>query len=830
MFSNNIRLDPTSSVQLVLNETIKDIFKIYEETRPKGLQNSIVIADNQNDEDPSLMADVIANAAEGAAVAGVGALTGYRGVIVGAAWGAGKAIKNHFVEWYWGDTKTTITTYNLKYLESNALDNIKNDILSDDKKVQIQKLYNVLCQYQRLKGTRFGLNILGFKIGEYRDDGVIDDPKYLMAILIGRKLKAIAEAKSKDEAARQEEHLVSFLEKIANNEKVLQSNSNDTAYLSLRSVINKVKKDLILPSKERENRDEVTKWLDKLNDNLSDVPSKVNQFVTHMQKRISSLTTAVRPDVFSLYQQKNESNINLTELKNIDDNGYLKLLAQTIWATDSLKLEDKKAFIAGFRDHSNIKENNFIEKTYIEFEKIIQLKNELQQQMSVFSKIQEIVKLGGNLALISVIPNIQFLLEKIRNTEKALVDAQNAFVLAIEPGFSNSSKHFKDAFTAHGFVRAPLDLSAINDALMALCHLSTIDGLQQAVEDKAKNAIDTFKKETLQLGQALAEHQSAEPQPTSTASVSTGASKVDDEKALLNSWVMVEVEKSNAPEKDAGKCDAVMQKWVKDGISSGTIDPIKLPEEIVVQPWYRRLFAPVSAPQLSQDQDKKTIEKLQAELSKVKSENVKLNTENTRLATMSLAFTKVIEKLSDDSGQIHEIKREMGTLKNESEGVKADRQLGNDFSQMIAHYTHYNEESFSLFHFHGKKGRDAASKLLAAFNKALTDKHPLVPLSTFFKDFVSANLEILTGNYNGHSLRTYLIAFHGFLHHTNKNKNITDYLDYKLTEYQKLPSADIKNAFSQLFPQVQAANNALPAKKPEIKKNDHVSNFRFVRY
>jgi hypothetical protein len=720
---NPLLLKSSESVQVKLTDEISYILNKYEEARPKDLAQSYTVA--TDNADPSLAVDMLNGVTEGAAIAAVGTLAGWRGVLVGAAYGAAKRC----IDWFNKDNKKELTTYNLHYLKPLNLNKKNSTVLTEQEQKEISQIYDITYQYQLLKGSRFGVKILN--IGEHRDDNVIDDPKYLLNIFIGRKLKAISEAKQ-EEVGQQKKHLSDFLDKCLHDDapeiikNILSSNSADTDFLSLRTVINTVQKYLKNDKKSTETSDH-KQWFAILNQQLPTIKNNIADLNEHFKKRFTHLTCEVDPDKFRRYNNRMSANENATDWNDIKTVPYHSLLAQYIWNEDHSEI-NKSTFIEGLKKYinNNSADTQVFEKAYEKFVEIIKTKNELSAALKLLQNLHGIIgtdnTAAANLVLSTIIPHLQFLLEKIKNTELALSNKQDELVLILEPTASKSKNQiFKNAFTRYGFtVKTPVDLTSIHEALLALYHLSINTDLKEKVSDDLTAAVEKFKKDVIAF--------SGLGTPDNTLLTTSSASSTTATSTATSSSTTTVTDNQPADKMD----DNLMQSWI-----------------ILREQSEKAIDEHETIDQEYEEKKKYWMEQKIAELEK-SNETLqgKVNTLETQL-----------QQANKDKDEANKQLAEL--IPNE-----AASKIKEAFNQLIEHYKNYSRESHNLFYHHGAAGLKAARDIKTEFLK-ISDANLSKMTADNFKTFLSTNQNILKGNYSKHSLKSYLLAFYQYLNNSD---------------------------------------------------------------
>lgn len=457
------------ATKLMLTDSIVDVFAAYQAARPIELAHSIQTSAEEMKDD-GLAVDMIREVGGAVAVAEAGALLGQRGVVAAGAYAGLKVLAQHVMQYAQGEGRPSLDVYNLHYLEREQF--IKNENLGGseakckERLKKLQTLFDLTCLYQEIKGTRFGLKLGFIRIGEQqRDDKVIDDVKYFVNILIGRKLQLAAKARSEKEYQGHLEHLARFLESISKMPCVTQSNSDDTKYISLRKIINLVKKDLLDRTITSEDGISEPELVEGVNEGLKKINKEVGGVLGEVAKRFTCFISPRRQidflDVLRVPQLDGVGNFSAFE----DASSYEALLLEILYknvAVDDGKLEKLvDEFIAFSQVGKLSKENKGAIKAA--FKDLIDAKNKLFQLNLELEKLLESIQSNKD-SIKKLAQSLMFLLKEIKLSQSILIEKFRQVESVFRPlqKLSKNTK-FKDNFTAYSSDRLDVSLEIIRE-------------------------------------------------------------------------------------------------------------------------------------------------------------------------------------------------------------------------------------------------------------------------------------------------------------------------------------------------------------------------------
>lgn len=752
-------------IKILLTDKILKVIKAYEDARDKDIAASVVFPAVQK-EKPSIGADAASGAAEATGAALLGQLGGWKGTliagVVGAAGGAIKSIKNRFAE-----GQPEIAMAELSYLEEEQFP-LNNENLDPNEIKDLQERYNNVLHYQELKKSR------GFFLGlgkNYKEDE-INDPKYFIAILIGRKLKAAANASTRQKYETELAHLNNFIQEIAAKySELFDSNSDDTTYLSLRTLVIWLKERHYKADEIKNQTDNNKKRLEDLMLLVKDIHHQAEDTFTDCWKLVRNSATDYKKSQFDLYKTRSESpsqkSTKLNELKA--DSTFIDLF-ENYENQSPIKEEVLKKALA---KAANVNESIVTSEMARAFQDILDSAAKIKYLSSILQKIMKLKTSGGNLAIIKVLPDINILTEEMKQSIILLKSLQNNFFKAITPLYSNSSSpKFKNNFARYAFL--PFDHEALpmfDEAKFLTGLLTDSPNLEDEIKADIHGQIVTIHQEVEALRSNVPNPQSLE-RLAQENEINKDA-MFDD---FMRDVVIVDMEKSLA----AGKLPEIPEPIKKQ------IDQHKN------KSWFQLFSNRLSAEN-----------ELRAKLEAERAENGKLQTEKnaeilelkTRLDELQNEKERLVHQRGDLNNQKLELEAKNGKLKakkNELKllSAKSDMEgklltLVNNFTIFLNDYKHNTRSGFlGIFSAHGNKGRQNAKKFADKFTKAMlavvrefqtkedyTLEKVKLDLDATYKQLLNNYSHLLVGNYKAHSFKTYLLAYHQYLTASLLNTN-----------------------------------------------------------
>ena len=487
---------PVNAVQIEFTKTIDQIFAAYQGARPNGLEQSILVQNDfpEDNVKQKLLEKLGRNVGEGVVVAEIGALGGQAGVGLVAAYKTAEVLVGNLWAWVKPKTNERKTFYNLSYLKPKTytIDSSReNDTVYMRRIKTLQKLRNYVYAYQQLKGTRFGLNLIVYQIGEKQlNENLIDDGKYLVEILYGRKLDAAYEAliNSNDEKLFQKQitHLLDFEEKVSKLDEILESNSDDTARISMRTLSIEIIKDVTEMEEKNKEIQGKFKLLELLKTNYAKTSKAVADFEKSFQERFTRLLCNTEPNNFILYQD-NESFKNLESKDEIKNNPYLNFLNQTIYAHNKVDPNQLENFSEELKTYTGNKKDP--QKIITCFTSIIDSNNKLLDLQNALTKLMQIKGISA-LEFMKVIPQAIFIFKEIIKTQQELKAKLRQFSHELYETYPGCNKEFKNKFAKYGYYRIDFDTQSFHDALIILEQLAdNADSITQNLEDTIKDQV-----------------------------------------------------------------------------------------------------------------------------------------------------------------------------------------------------------------------------------------------------------------------------------------------------------------------------------------------------
>lgn len=765
------------AVTIKLHDIITSIFKDYEDTRPADLALSYQVAPTDSSKEGGLAADLAMHVGDAAVAGALGAVGGVKGVVAAAAHQGMKVVAKHIWQYFSDDSIESVDVHNLSYLQDETFGDNNNFCSPGDadretiakRKEILQKLYNHACTYQKLKGTRFGFRLFGFTFGEHRDDNVIDDFKYLVNILIGRKLLLAAKAGSFAVYQQHLEHLYKFLERISERPEILESKSNDTTYTSLRSVINRVKKDLLKQSDPVGILD-IKDRLKTLCHDINLAFDNASHLLVEVKKRTTHLVCDLTPKDF--FDAQHPDAFHQPGFRGRLKPAYYDLLNNVFYKNEPINSEkldaDVVAFIDGMRQHAGATLDARAKQVLqVNLKQLIVSKKALQTLLNTL-KLLDDIKRGGENALLAVSDQLVYLLSDIKQAQFVLIKSQKAFVDALAAHcYQTANSTFKDSFTEHGYRRLLIDVIPVNNAIIALEEINLNKAaVVTAVAHQASDAIAAFKAAV----KAPVDKDQPQVEPERVT---------EEDDTALKDWVMVNL--------DASVSANDFEKFAN-----------KVPVEVKALPWFRLPFANAAL--------QRENELLRQQVAKADGIIVAKNAENVAKQVTIDALTREsqAEKATNQGA-----KAERDTLKVKAVlDARIDRHQ-KVFELFIQDYIGRNHHSsiWSWAHFHGSHGRDVASELRYHFNLRINDVKSnkdvtIENLSQIMQDvfiqLLNDKKDLLDGNFNPHSLKTYLLAYAGYLADENNIDKVRPLNSYHVQNYVTDKSKDVKKLYNEL--------------------------------
>ncbi len=732
------------AVTIELTPEISAIFRDYESARPQkdsGLSMSAsyqTFSPDSNDE--GLFSKAAARVTDAVVAGELGAVGGQAGVVAGAGIAIGKTLAGHLYERT--TKKKTIQIFNVAYLKSDELAKLEANpfigVSAEQSKSRLdmlKKLYHHACTYQKLKGTRFGLNLYFFTIGEHRDDSLINDPKYLVNILIGRKLVLAANAKSKEEYDLHIKHLRNFLKEVVKRDDILQSKSDDSTYLSIRNVINMVNKYLVDQADKEEQTADNDTLFDLLQQHVDQSLKNSAKLYDDIIDRTTRLVCDIDPEEFRQYTRDTTFTCKLDISKKLANHGsHYNVLLTKLFGQDFISDDNLSTLIAGLKKYAGIEEfrneNSF--KTI--FKQIVENKKRLHDLLAALKKFEGIKAKAGLDAFITLSDQLAYLLQEIKKSQFALVKAQRALVDELSKYTSDcKSQEFKNAFTRHGYDRLTSDIKPINEAIIALEQISlNKEDIKAKLDGEIASSITDFQKDLSNLG-------FLEIKPATAPEDHTEPEAEQDDDDALKDWVEVNLEKSGV-------------EFAK-----------QLPENVKDLSWFKKMFSDTELRHKYEEQQKE-LKKKDAMIAALKVE--KQTAESAKKASDA-------EKAAAKSAQ-QEAERNAAAITSTKELHDSIEAYRATFNKFINDYVKKNKASsiWSFFtHFHGTHGLGVAGFILSEFNSLVDDlnKRDIThenlhsTINEWYKSMLQLHKKNLDGNFNPHSLKTYLYAFSEYL-------------------------------------------------------------------
>lgn len=785
----NVR--PTLATKVTLTPAIIQVLDLYELARPEDLNMSYTVADDQAKTDgQDFLSELGMKMAEGAALGAVGGAAGIvKGAALGAGYGAYQVTSERVKNW-WSGSKNQIHVYNLDYLaETNFSKDNQNS--SPELIDKLQALYNQCLQYQELKAKRPGFWFFGWGVGEHKEDHHVDDVKYLVNILIGRKLKAAAEAANEADRKAHLEHLYRLLNKVCASKDILFSRSDDTTYLSLRAVINTVKRDL-LEIEQEDELDNAKEILNHIFHNSNNIKNKVESFSADLDERLTYLLCDMKPIDFNLYNNKSEFNAQAGNNSIIENSKYYQLINQLIYGNLDLDLDNVDELKAGFFQYSGAQLSKSAANSLKELTKE---KQRLAKLLATFELLKQVKDSGGVEAFSNVINEYAEVLVQVKESQKKIVSCQMAFVNELSKIYkkSNNSRSFKDNFTQYGYKRMKACNRQIDDAVILIDRLPA--NVHEIAKEQSKKAIQTYKSDVERLNGRNVSNLNASISPTKfVEEICEEEQQASEFDRLMDDWVDVKVNQEGFDQLPA----CVMEKpglWARltgNILSSKDETILSLLHELEQAKW---LAAGIAV-------DRKAIYDINSENIKIESENIEIKKINTTLSSS-------LREVNAENTEL--LKRNSNLLQDLNYYLHRDfiHSVQKEFNKFINAYILNNKKSsFSFFENHGKYGRDTAKMFKKSFDgmidKLLNDDHEYdnrdeiqEHIKEEFIQLLKGNFSVLDGGYNSGSLKCYMLAFHDLLQdkHSIATQNVDNVEKYHKKIYSTQSSAAIESAY-----------------------------------
>ncbi len=690
---------------------IERVLAAYTDARPKDMAVSITF-ETQEDDNTCL------------ALAGVGAKTAaaYVGGTTGAAAVLGIEFVQKIGELFQGAQPDTYYTRQLEYLSEPDLQPKAG--MAEHRKItdSLQGLYHICLEYQSSKASRPGF--LWF--GEHKQNDCIDDPKYLINILIARKIKAAAEADNYQDYEKHRQHLTEFLGKIcaADNEDLLSTRSNDTTYLSLITLITQVTYQLTSNSLDNTAKNNTEK-LAKLIEDARFISTQISDSVASINTRLTHLLSEGEPNHFKLYVEqvkKGQPLIGrLTSLTQIGDSPYLKWISAVLYG-NSDKL-DFKLLRSGFKEYTNIELSKDAAQALAD---ILIAKKRLTDLLTAFDDLIRVIH-GNHSAFANILNDYVNWLKQVKEAQIQLELKQFKFASLLMTGFSSfTDQCYRYQFTRYGFAESTRKDELITNAVIDATCLALTE-VKQEVEQKESDAIGLFQKA---LGNEYSHVTGLLPQQFMPAIEKEKMETVEIEEMMNTSWILV------------------------DG---GDVEDTVVGEEVSLREKIKRLQEMASTPrEIIQEQEKR-----------IKEKDAVIEQQQTQIQEQQ-------QELHDKDAEIQRLKdaaaEESRKRKIRNENRKYFAEISHGFDQLMESYC--DQDGCGGF-FHGN--RVGARRFQKLFQDKMYDlfksNNQLVGLSDVLDAFIALINEhddkLLNGNYYGGSLKCYLLAFYVSQTHQN---------------------------------------------------------------
>lgn len=756
-----------SRIKITLTENILKVIRAYEASRPQGITASISFAPSK-DEAPSIAAGAAEGATNATGAAAIGYFGGLGGMAVAGALGAVGGAINAIAKKQ-DHNKPESVTVELSYLEPEQFpinnQNVDTQLIKD-----LQERYNNVLRYQELKKSR------GYFLGlgkNYKDDG-IDDPKYFIAIFIGRKLSLAANASTKEECDTHLQFLSTFLEQLTESyPELLVTRSNDKTYLSLRTLIIWLKEREYNAQEKREN--DVNN-----NDRLNNLLELVEKIHTDAETNFNK-TWQLIFETSSPYEENDFDLYQLHDTLILENNDRLKKLKKDSVFTALFECrQDQTPITLPILQHllgqaAKVSQHDVTTKMTKSLQFVLLEAAKIKNLAKVLKQVALLKKSGGEPAIIKILPEISILIKEMKQSVVILRKLQNAFFKTIIPLYSLSScTQFKDNFAKYAFnATKHKNLATIDEAEFLAGLLTGTKDLAKEADQDTVSKIEKIRREVEKLN---------------TASIKVNCQELAQE-----------IEEKKEKFFDDFMRDAVivdMEKSVTEG------KPVKIPDEINAKvnehqkkPWFPRLLTLLN--------DRISVEdELKTKLETARTENKKLQ-ENKDAVILKLqkkldALQKNKADLTYDKEGLTfknmELETKNAELETQQSKIKENaakiltanlHTLVGDFNNFIDDYKHRTRSGFSgIFSAHGNKGRENAKKFHHKFTRKMQDtinrfqNDGTLTIEDIKKNLMTAYIEILkkchddeilVGNYKDHSFKTYLLAYHDHLTYGLRN-------------------------------------------------------------
>jgi len=524
-------------VTIELTPIINTLIEDYERVRPQSLNASFVIHQPQAEE--HLGAQMMDNGAAAAGNAVVGAVAGASAVPAMFIYECITTLKDYLVEKFYGNEK--VTAFNLAYLTpitfQDELHHPANAVLNA-RLSTLQDLYNECCKYQDDKDSR---------PFSHRDDGTINDPKYLVNIFLGRKIEAAARAAmANDQQAYEQQlaHLKEFIQVISNNKEVLASRSNNSTYISLRNVIVMINTRLSALTADEADILAKDNLLTQARDDIAKITHDSKQFINRTIDAMIKLVCNIKPGDFTLAKKNDPLNQNMDAIKQFE-NPYPTVLFKAFASTgyeDGLAGYSLDDFIAGLSEHAafkfEYKQALAIQKLFNEF---IKDKNKLFNLINTLELTLDLCKHTANVGLAQITDELCYTLIEIQRLNVKLASYHAKFIEALMPALvANNNQKFSDSIVQYSSFNPHLNNQAtIQRAIQVLSELEyKKEGVIAKIEAMAKDLIAKIKAVTAELG-----FKTSNANANKQAAIFSHAEKSLQE-SLSSSFVMVDTKNS----------------------------------------------------------------------------------------------------------------------------------------------------------------------------------------------------------------------------------------------------------------------------------------------
>ncbi len=728
---------------------IKKVVELYEGSRPQGLACSYVSHAPEHATSSNTHFDQTRAMAQGAIVNQLGGVKAAAVAIgvqaVSDAWGALK-------DW-WGDQGASDMLISLDYLQSpSSIQFPQNANTSQAEKARLMKLYELVYTYQVQKMSRGWLNT-GW--GSNYALGVIDDAKYLTAILIGRKILFALNAADQVEYNQQLSHLSGFLESLpVDAAAVFDTSSDNKRQISLIELV----RNLRVSDFDKALADHNESVVEQVKSKLQALHPACQEMLDHMNDAmLYSMTTFTPAD---------RGRLNIAaQASHVKSRRHYPLI-QSIFLNGEIGASELPANLATLLSDASgvaISANDSVVQASVSF---LQKKDEFIKLHAVLLKIKRLVELKGLLGMVSVVKEIAITMDRMQQHYRDLMIAHDQF--AKELMLLNSHRHQfnlnRIQYNTRQYFNQDLHADMIDTFALAKSVTpavtedlgneaqALISDIQQHVTGESTEVDVEERIVSMQEQAQVIEHEHVERLSKQVEALSTEYGN------LLNEL---------ADAKQRSEADIAARQYEIDSLQTRLAALAEQAEQWNTE---RRLWMDKVNKLNSQLGNLPSeIERLKTENSQLKEQVADLNRQNNELRVSEIVRAaqvsnpELAQNASDNPPPTRRRHKGSPSVQQEQQAISKlpSVHCREVFSKFLNEYICQSRpRSMVIWHRHGMTGIKMAQDVLTTWNEESQGKN-VSELQALLRNMIAG--DAITGNFHKHSLKTYLLRFYDYL-------------------------------------------------------------------